>query len=268
MTTERDPQEDVRASSGSSDMQFERRLLLASGAFMAAAVPVAVIAYAATHAWAPLHDLDSAVATNLNVWAVTEPGAVAFLKGVSDVLDPWTLRAAAVVAVVVLFARRQRRLALWAATTVLVGSLLGFTIKLVVSRSRPSLPDAVDEAIGYSFPSGHALNSFVIIGVLALLAVPLVARRWRPFVWAVAAAAVGLVGFARVGLGVHYVSDVVAGWLLGAGLIAATVVAFDTWRRPRSRRAAEVLSEGVDPAGSQAAMGPSGRENVRSREVS
>lgn len=242
-------------------VRLERRLILTACAVAAAAVPVALIGFAATHGWKPLHQMDSGVAEGLHSWAVREPGAVGFLEDVSSVLSPWTLRGAAVVVAAALFARGQRRLAAWVATTVAVGSLLGFSLKLIVERSRPSLPDPVSSAIGSSFPSGHALNSFVIIGVFALLAVPLVARRWRPVVWVVAGAIVALVGFARVALGVHYVSDVVAGWLIGAGLIAATAFAFDAWHRPERRPASQILAEGLDPEGSRAAAG-----NVEKRE--
>lgn len=240
--------------SAHKDARLEARLVLASGAFVASAVPVALIGYAATHGWGPLHDLDNGVASNLHGWAVREPGAVAFLKGVSDVIDPWKLRAVALVVVVLLWVRRQRRLALWAATTVVVGSLLGVTLKLIVARARPSLADAVDEAIGYSFPSGHALNSLVILGVFALLAIPLVERQWRAVVWAGFALTVALVGFARVSLGVHYVSDVVAGWLIGAGLIAVTVTVFETWGPWGARRAPDVLAEGIDPESTRTAL--------------
>lgn len=234
---------------------FARRLLLASAAFVAAAAPVTVIAYAATHGWEPLHELDAGVAANLHVWALGHPQAVAFLEGVSTVLDPWVLRAVALGVVVALLVRGQRRLALWAATTVAVGSVLGFALKLIVARSRPVLTDPVDEALGYSFPSGHALNSFVILGVFVLLTLPVVGRRWRPAVWAIAALLVALVGFARIALGVHYLSDVVAGWLIGAGLIAVTVVVFEAWRPQPTRPASRVLKEGVDPTGSRAAAG-------------
>src|SRR6187431_2928887 len=235
------------------DMPFDRRVLIASGAVVAVAVPVSLLAYAATHAWGPLHDLDSGAANNLHAWALGAPGAVGFLQGVSTVFDPWVLRAGAVGAVGVLLLRRQWKLARWAGATVLVAGALGFGLKLLVARTRPSLPDPVSEAPGSSFPSGHALNSMAIIGVLVLLLLPTVPRRWRPFVWAGAGLAVALVGFARVALGVHYVSDVVAGWLIGAGLVAATVVAFETWRRPDARPAGQVLKEGVDPAASRAA---------------
>jgi len=247
--------------------RLERRLILASCAAAAAAVPVAVIGYAASHGWRPLRNLDGGVAEGLHSWAVSQPGAVGFLEGVSSVLSPWTLRGAALVVVTALFVRGQRRLAAWVGTTVVAGSVLGFSLKLIVARARPSLPDPVSSAIGSSFPSGHALNSFVILGVFVLLAIPQVPRAWHPVVWVAAGSTIALVGFARVSLGVHYVSDVVAGWLIGAGLIAGTVIAFDTWQRPERRAAAEILGEGVDPEASRAAAGQPNRQNAADPEV-
>src|SRR3954466_8041134 len=128
------------------DIRLERRLVLASAAFVATAVPVAVLAYAATHAWAPLHRLDSSAAQHLHSWAVRRPGAVGFLEGVSTVLGPWVLRAITAAVVLTLVLRRQRRLALWAGTAVVVAGILGFVIKDVVARSRPVLPDPVAAA--------------------------------------------------------------------------------------------------------------------------
>ena len=63
-------------------------------------------------------------------------------------------------------------------------------------------------AQGYSFPSGHAMNSTVIYGSLAI---------YRPKVWLIvlAAAIPVLVGLSRVAVGVHYPTDVLAGWLVG-----------------------------------------------------
>ena len=159
-----------------SEARLERRLLIASGAVVVATVPVAVLAYAATHGWGPLHRLDSGVATDLHSWALRAPHAVGFLKGVSKVFDPWTLRVVALGGVVLMAVRGQRRLALWAGTTVAVAGVTGFVLKLVVARSRPSLPDPVSAAPGSSFPSGHALNSMAILGVLVLLALPMVSR--------------------------------------------------------------------------------------------
>ena len=171
-------------------------------------------------------------------------------------IDPWILRGVAVVVTAGLVVRKQTRLAMWVGTTVVTAGLMGLGLKIVVGRARPVLPDPVDSAGGYSFPSGHALNSFVILGVFVLLFLPTVGRRWRPVMWAAAITAIVLVGLARISLGVHYVSDVLAAWIIGAGLIAVTTTVFETWRRDHGERVpAHVIEEGVDPEGSRAALG-------------
>jgi undecaprenyl-diphosphatase len=105
---------------------------------------------------------------------------------------------------------------------VLIGATL-FTdvVKDLVARPRPPGVHLVD-ATGYSFPSGHSLNSAATYGLVAVVAwrsaAPLLARRL--------AVAVGLivpflVGLSRIALGVHYPSDVLGGWLAGIAFVAA-----------------------------------------------
>jgi undecaprenyl-diphosphatase len=234
------------------------RLLVGAGGFLVAVVPVTVLGYAATHGWAPLHHLDEGTAQRLHTWAATRSGAVGFLQWVSTVLHPWSIRLVTAGVVAWLLVRRQPRLALWTATAIAGAGVLDFVLKEAVRRARPVLPDAVASAPGYSFPSGHALTSIVAAGVALLLLLPVVHGAWRILVWAVAAGCVLLVGFARVALGVHFVSDVVAGWLIGLGWLAVTAAAFESWRRATGRRpheATEVVTEGLDPAGSQRAAG-------------
>lgn len=244
----------------SSLRRLPPRLLLAAAGFAVAAVPVTLLGYLATHGWGPLHSLDAGAATSLHDWAVRSPGAVTFLQDVSTVFHPWALRAVTVVAIGWLVWRRQIRLALWVGITMGVAGLLGDGLKTLVGRARPALPHPVATAPGDSFPSGHALNSFVFAAVAMLLIAPLLGRVGKAVGWSVAAVFVLLIGFARVGLGVHYVSDVVAGWLLGAGLVAVTAAAFESWRRStggQPRSPADEVAGGVDPAGSrQAARSP------------
>jgi undecaprenyl-diphosphatase len=102
----------------------------------------------------------------------------------------------------------------------LVGATL-FTdaVKDLVARPRP--PDPVlGPATGFSFPSGHTLNSTVTYGLVALYAwrshLPLTARR---VTIAVLAAIPFLVGLSRIALGVHYPSDVLGGWLAGMAIV-------------------------------------------------
>jgi membrane-associated phospholipid phosphatase len=106
------------------------------------------------------------------------------------------------------------------ALLVVIGSAgalaLGPVLKAIVERPRPALSDHVVFVNSWSYPSGHSLNSMAVLGLLTVLAV-----RERPgAVRRTALAALGgflvvVVGFSRVYLGVHWPSDVLAGWLIG-----------------------------------------------------
>ena len=88
-------------------------------------------------------------------------------------------------------------------------------LKAAVGRARPTLWPRLVEATGYSFPSGHALGSAALYGFLAHV----LARRWPARRLALYAAGVLMalyVGGGRLYLGVHWPSDVLAGWTLGA----------------------------------------------------
>jgi membrane-associated phospholipid phosphatase len=96
------------------------------------------------------------------------------------------------------------------------GLALGPVLKVVVARPRPALSEHVVFVDSWSYPSGHSLNSMVVLGLLTVLAM-----RARPgWLWRAPLAALGtflvlVVGFSRVYLGVHWPSDVLAGWLIG-----------------------------------------------------
>jgi membrane-associated phospholipid phosphatase len=110
----------------------------------------------------------------------------------------------------------------------------------------------VETLTSFSFPSGHALGSIVGVGALLLAGLPWLSRAWRRPTIAVGIAIVLLVGYARVGLGVHYVSDVVGGWILGAAWLAAMTAGFKAWqhdlRKPDRPLTAGLESDGPEPA--------------------
>jgi hypothetical protein len=92
------------------------------------------------------------------------------------------------------------------------GSVLGFVLKLVMARAGPSLDTPTATAPGFSFPSGHALNSAVALLVFLLGILPaLPGTPARVAAWVVGGLIVFITGFDRVALGVHYVIDVLAG---------------------------------------------------------
>ncbi|NUR87762.1 MAG: phosphatase PAP2 family protein [Nonomuraea sp.] len=195
----------------------------------------------------PLNRLDEQVAHELHEYALAHPGVTRLLIVWTDLLGPWPWRIAVGAFTVWLLVKGRRRLALWAITTVTVGGLLGLALKIIVARVRPHLPDPVALAPGDSFPSGHAVNVTLGAGVVTLLVLPMLPRWGRRVAWAFAWFAVVSVGFTRIALGVHWVSDVVAGTVLGMAVIAATAAAFETWRRDQGRRPAAPLAEGMEP---------------------
>ena len=221
------PGDDLRGADGAP------RLVVAFVVTAVVTVAVVLLAFAVTSGWQPIRSIDIGVSDHVHVWAVAHPTVVTAFSFVSDALAPWVLRAVAAGLVVTLVVRRKRRLALWIAVTALVGSLLGLAIKVAVGRARPSFADPVATAGGYAFPSGHALTSFVILGVAVLAVLPVLPERLRRPVWICAGCAVVLVGTSRVILGVHYVTDVVGAWVVGAGVLAVTTIMFDPWRRGR-----------------------------------
>lgn len=98
----------------------------------------------------------------------------------------------------------------------LIGSILSAQAKLLFARPRPELVDHLVEVRGLSFPSGHATNSAIIYLTLALLISQVVpGRATRRYIIAVAVLLTGIVGVSRVFLGVHWPSDVLAGWTIG-----------------------------------------------------
>lgn len=178
--------------------------------------------------WGPLLSFDRSSASRLHRWAVAEPGLTHTNRVLSDwVWDPWTMRALTAAAVVVLWLRHSRLLAVWVAATSVVGSVVQQGLKAIVGRPRPHWPDPVDSAHYASFPSGHAMTATVTCGLLLWL---LRRHGTRGAAWGgavlVAAVSVAGVGLTRLWLGVHWSSDVLAGWLLGAGLVALSIATY------------------------------------------
>ncbi|MCY0096241.1 phosphatase PAP2 family protein [Hoeflea ulvae] len=112
---------------------------------------------------------------------------------------------------------RRYGAAVYAVLAVGSGALLSQTLKQYYGRPRPDLVDHMDTVHTMSFPSGHAMVTTVAYLTLASLVIGfLTDRRARIYVLAVAVFVAVIVGVSRVYLGVHWPSDVAAGWALGA----------------------------------------------------
>ncbi len=115
---------------------------------------------------------------------------------------------------------RRVRLAIIVAFALVDAAVFTEVVKELVARPRPTM-DPLVTASGYSFPSGHTLNSTVTYGILALVAwrsrLSLAARRAVVVVGVILPV---LIGLSRIGLGVHWPTDVLAGWLAGVAFVA------------------------------------------------
>jgi phosphatidylglycerophosphatase B len=159
--------------------------------------------------------------------------------GGAHVLVPITL-----VAVLVLVLRRRVAHAVMMGAALVGSEALNMGLKAAFERPRPHFSDPLATASGFSFPSGHAMVSLTVYGALAFVIAASV--RSRPARVLVCVAALGLVlaiGLSRVYLGVHYPSDVLAGysaglaWLMlcGLGLLAASRLGMAHVGRDRQR---------------------------------
>lgn len=190
--------------------------------------------------WTPLIGLDTAT-TSAAYHAASATGWLRACARVATALgSPATVDvvSACVVLGLVLARRWSPALAVAAAR---VGELgVESAVKVLLDRQRPAFTPPLTTATGASFPSGHSAGSAAVYGVLLLLVVPpLAGHLLRLVATAVAMLLVLAVAASRLLLGVHYLSDVVAGLALGGACAAAAVLIARavrrTDRRPRTR---------------------------------
>lgn len=135
------------------------------------------------------------------------------------------------IALVVALAWRKRfRESIFAAVALGGSALMNIAAKQAFARGRPTLWESIAPESTYSFPSGHAMGSMTLAMVLVLLAWR---TRWRWPVLGAMAFFVAMVGLSRIYLGVHYPSDILAGWAAAmVWVVACYGLAFPGRHRP------------------------------------
>jgi len=126
---------------------------------------------------------------------------------------------------VILFAwKHHRKEALFFIIILVMGLAINTALKNTVRRPRPEIAPLVIET-SYSYPSGHAMNSVVFYSAVAFFMYHFTrSKRWSTIFFGLSCGLIGLIGFSRVYLGVHYPSDVVAGWVIGGWWLATVLL--------------------------------------------
>jgi membrane-associated phospholipid phosphatase len=193
-------------------------------------VPFLLLLLLVTDKWGPLAAADQGARDGLHAFALGQPWFVAVMRTFSDSGSSLAWQIVTVVLALVLLVRRRWRLAAFVVVTIAGSSLLNTAVKATVNRDRPAVDQPFVNEPGASFPSGHSQAAMVGYGVLLLLLLPALSRAWRRVAVLVAVAMVLGIGFSRVALAAHFVSDVLAGFALGAVWLGLLTAIFRPWR--------------------------------------
>lgn len=226
--------------------RFGLRLTLIALALILVGIPFSLLLFEVL-AKGQLTEADQAIAARLHAIIGPHPFWVGVMQVLSFLGKPIWFYLLIGGVCVALWQRHRYRLIAYLIATPMIGGVITGAIKVAVNRPRPNLPDPITSAFGKSFPSGHAFSSLVSYGVLLLTFLPVMPRKARPFAVASTFIFVLAIGFSRLALGVHFLSDVLAGWVLGAAWLAASTAAFEIWRTERGVRKTKPLEEGVEP---------------------
>ncbi len=209
-------------------------------------------------------EIDHEVATGLHGYVLERAWLEQVLVVLGHVTEPFVLRAVFLVVAIVLWRHGARRAVAWMVATLAIGGTLNALIKLVVDRARPDLPEPIYLAAGASFPSGHTTNAVLFAGIVVVLLDPSLRHHVRLpsdghflhrtgariALWTGAFGFVLIVALDRLGLGVHYLTDVVGGFAFGLSILMITLVAFSQsstlklWPRKQGARKKPALRRG------------------------
>ena len=174
-------------------------------------------------------------ATRAAVHQFASPLLTAIMRGFSFVGSTIALTVGTIIVVIRFAMKKMKRQAMLFGLTMIGAGLLNITLKLAFKRPRPVPYFNLSPPESYSFPSGHSLTSAVFFGALAvILTAHIKSRRLQTAIWIVCIAMFLLIGLSRIYLGVHYTTDVIAGF--AAALVWILVVRFVEMGLVRRRR--------------------------------
>ncbi|MDY0087528.1 MAG: phosphatase PAP2 family protein [Coriobacteriia bacterium] len=159
------------------------------------------------------------------------PGLDPLARSLTFLGSATVMTALTAIGAVWLYVRGSRSEAGLLVATMVIGTAVGSMLKLLIERGRPGLEAArIPIPDSYSFPSGHALAAFLFFGVVAFLVFILADSARVKLAGGLVCTLLALgVAFSRVYLGVHYLGDVIASWMLGSALLVGATSSYVTW---------------------------------------
>jgi undecaprenyl-diphosphatase len=226
--------------------RYEIRVALFGLAIALVAIPFGLLLQQVTTDGA-LTEIDESAAESLTDFVRDEPWLIDLMQVISFTGKPIFLVFSIGLPGLWIFWRGAHKLAIFLAVTCLGGGVVDTIVKVAVGRRRPQIEDPIGHAFGNSFPSGHSMQAVVCYGALLLVFMPLLSRRVQRLAVISTILLALAIGVSRLALGVHFISDVVGGYALGAAWLAASVAAFEIWREERGRRHTKPMTEGIEP---------------------
>jgi membrane-associated phospholipid phosphatase len=178
--------------------------------------------------------LDNRIADELHEHA-TDP-LTEFFKAVTTLGNGVVLAGVTAIAAYLLGRRRYYREAVLMVLAYVGAEVLSYSLKLAFARDRPFFTDPLATVSTYSFPSGHATVSVAVYGALCLVLLRRLPGPAGIVCLTATVLLVSLIGFSRLYLGVHFLSDVLAGFSVGLAWLALCVVVLDLHHRRRRSR--------------------------------
>ncbi|MGN6251445.1 MAG: diacylglycerol kinase family protein [Marmoricola sp.] len=210
---------------------------------LACLVPVAVLGLLVSYDLDPVQHVDTAVGAPLESFTYDHRWVRDLAVWIGRLFGTTGLAVLTVVTAAALLLRGPRRAALWAVAVMVTIGFAGAGVKLLVARDRPVWEHPVEVLKTFSFPSGHASGISAAAGVAIVLALMLVRRRGlRRLIVGLALLVALVVGADRLFLGVHNLSDVVAGWFLGTAVVLVWLALLDPEPRSIARHAGPLPS--------------------------
>jgi membrane-associated phospholipid phosphatase len=175
---------------------------------------------------------DDTVAVSLNKAAKASSASVEVFRWITALGTTPFLSWLSLAVIFILLTRRHWQLASAWIICLLLVALLVQRSKLAFGRARPGFNGEFAREDSLSFPSGHAMASMVVFGLLAYFFSLATTDRWlRRFAFVLSGALIVLIGFSRMYLGVHYLSDVIGGYLLGGVWLAFSIALIEDVRQ-------------------------------------